>query len=367
MLEEVYYGNTIQDWLISLIIILGSFLTAKLILSLNKKFIFKFTKKSNTRLDDILVRTLQSPLLFGIILVAVWIALSRLELGKKTDEYITQAYKVLTVINITWFFKALIHALIIEYLTPKPGEEPSKDKPMLDSHKISLLMKTTTGVVWTIGIVIALNNIGVKLGALLGTLGIGGVAFALASQDTIKNIFGGFTIFTDGTFRIGDRIKVASYDGFVEDIGIRSTRIRTFEKRIVVIPNYKVVEGALENVSEEPMFRVKILLGLVYGTLPDKMLRALEILREIAIDNQKVDDDTVIASFTDFNDFALGITYIYFIKKGEDILMTQSEMNMEILKRFNTEGLDFAFPTQTLYMEKTGGNKILPNVPQENN
>lgn len=352
MLEEVYYGNTLEQWLISLIIIIGSFLIAQLILTFNKRVVFKLTKKSKSRLDDILVRTLQSPLLFGVILMAMWVALRRLDFGDKVDRYIGEAYKVLTVVNITWFFKCLVHALIIEYLSPNPDDASVKSRRNFDEHKITLLKKTATAIIWTIGAIVALSSIGLKLGAVLGALGVGSIAFALAAQDTIKNIFGGFTILADGTFRIGNRIKVAGYDGIVEDVGIRSTRIRTFEKRVVIIPNYKIVEGALENVSEEPMFRVKIILGLVYGTSPAKMQRALEILRQIAVDNPKVDDDSVVASFTDFNDFALGITYIYFIKKGEDVLMTQSEVNVEILTRFNAEGLDFAFPTQTLYMEK---------------
>ncbi|MGC3978296.1 MAG: mechanosensitive ion channel family protein [Paludibacteraceae bacterium] len=352
MLDQVYYGNSLKQWLISIIIILGSFLIAKLVLSINKKLIFKLTKRTDTRLDDILFRTLQSPILFGIILISLRIALSRLDLGAKPEKYITEAYKVLITLNVTWFFKCLFNALIVEYLTPKENETSSSKKHYLDEHKISLLQRTTTGVVWTIGIVLGLSNIGVNLGALLGTLGIGGVAFALAAQDTIKNIFGGFTIFTDGTFRIGDRIKVDQYDGHVEDIGIRSTRIRTLEKRLAIIPNYKIVDGAVENVSEEPMFRVKQNLGLVYNTSTSQMKKALSILKEIASNNPGVAPGSAIAAFSNFGDFSLNITFIYYVKKGEDALLVPSSINMEILERFTTERLDFAFPTQTLYMEK---------------
>lgn len=352
MLEQVYYANPLREWLISLAIILGSFVLSKLVFSINKKFIFKLTKRTNTRLDDILFRTLQSPLLFGIILVSIWIALSRLNLDKTFAKYLSESYKVLTVINVTWFFKCLFHALIYEYLTPKTNETSDKRRFYLDSHKVTMVQKTTNGVIWAIGIIIALSNVGVKLGALLGTLGVGGIAFALAAQDTIKNIFGGFTILTDGTFRIGDRIKVDAYDGHVEDIGIRSTRIRMLDKRLAIIPNYKIVEGAVENVSEEPMFRVLMKLGMVYNTAPEKMKRAMEVLKEIATENQNVDDETVMVGFSSFETYALNITFIYYIKKGCDLFQTPSEMNLEILERFNVEGLKLAYPSQTIFMGK---------------
>lgn len=352
MIDRVFYGNPISEWLISLAIIIGSFVVSKLFLSLNKRFIFKLIKKTNTRLDDILFRTLQSPVMFGIILMSVWIGLSRLQLDKTVAKYLSESYKVLTVVNITWFFKCLLHALIYEYLTPKENETPDKKRIYLDSHKISLLQKTTNGVVWTIGIIIALSNVGVELGALLGTLGVGGIAFALAAQDTIKNIFGGFTILTDGTFRIGDRIKVESYDGHVEDIGIRSTRIRTLDKRLAIIPNYKIVEGAIENVSEEPMFRVLMKIGLVYNTTSDKMKHAMEVLKQIAIENGNVDNDTILVGFSSFEAYALNITFIYYIKKGCDLFQTPSEINLNILERFNAEGLEFAYPTQTVMVGK---------------
>lgn len=357
MLDKTFYGNSLGQWLISLAIIIGAFLVSKLILSINKRFIFKLTKRTNTRLDDILFRTLQSPLLFGIVLVSVWIGLSRLNLDKIFAKYLSESYKVLTVINVTWFFKCLLHALIYEYLTPKENETAAKKRIYLDGHKVKLVQKISTGLVWTIGIVIALSNIGVQLGALLGTLGIGGVAFALAAQDTIKNIFGGFTIFTDGTFRIGDRIKVDTYDGHVEDIGIRSTRIRTLDKRLAIIPNYKIVEGAIENVSEEPMFRVKQTLGLVYDTKPQQIKKALDMLKDIAINNPGVDSENIITTFSDFGDFSLNITFIYFVKKGEDILLVPSSVNMEILERFNAEGFEFAYPTQTVYTKDDSTNK----------
>jgi len=222
----------------------------------------------------------------------------------------------------------------------------------LDNHLMSILRRTVLAIIWSLGIVMALNNVGVNVATLVAGLSIGGLAFALAAQDTIKNIYGGFTIFTDRPFRIGDRIKVDGFDGFVENIGIRSTRIRTLEKRLVTMPNFKLVEASVENISEEPMRRVLMKLGLTYNTTPQKMNEAMEILKAIPEKVRNVDPKDITVAFTDFTDFSLVITFVYFIRKNADVMETPSQVNTEILRAFNEAGLQFAYPTQTVYIEK---------------
>jgi MscS family membrane protein len=349
MLEQTFYGNSLRDWMISLIIIVSALVLNKIIVLINKHVIKKITAKTNNRLDDILFQMLEAPVLLGIVLFAIWIAAKRLDLGEHAENIIAKSYKILTVINITWFCARLVNALIEEYWVPKAEDGRHK---VLDTHLISILRKTILTMIWALGVVMALNNVGLNVGALLGTLGIGGLAFALAAQDTIKNIFGGITIFTDRPFRIGDRVKVDKYDGIIEDIGIRSTRLRTLEKRLVTIPNYKMVDAPVENVSEEPLRRVMMKLGLTYNTTPDKMNEAMSILRDMPNRVADVSEKDVVVAFTDFTDFSLAITFIYFIKKKADVMETPSQVNIEILRAFNAAGLQFAFPTQTVYIEK---------------
>ncbi|MFV0471087.1 MAG: mechanosensitive ion channel family protein [Paludibacteraceae bacterium] len=352
MLENIYYGNSLKEWLISFAIIIGSFLVSKIVLSINKKVISK-TKRTNLKLTPLLFKTLQSPLLFGIVLAAIWIALSRLQLSVEVHKYISQSYKILIAINATWFANGLIHALIEEYLIPKNDDDSNNTgKHYLDEHKISLLKKTTSFIVWSIGLIMALNNVGVNLGALLGTLGVGGIALALAAQDTIKNIFGGFVILSDGTYRIGDRIVISNYDGVVESIGLRSTRIRTFDKRMVIIPNYKIMDGPVLNVTEAPVYRVVMTIGLTYSTSHKQMQKALEILKNIALSHPMVSNSDISATFHSFGDFSLNIRFCYYITKPTDVFDSPSEINLQILEQFNNAGLDFAFPTQTIQIDK---------------
>ena len=350
MFEQIFYKNSLRDWLISLAIIAGALILNKIIILLNKHLIQKLTAKTKNRLDDILFKMLQAPVLLGIILVAIWFAARRLELGTHIESTILKAYKVLTVINITWFVARLANALLEEYLAPKAADKNTLK--YLDNHLMSILRRAVLAVIWSFGVVMALNNVGVDVGTLIAGLSIGGLAFALAAQDTIKNIYGGFTIFTDRPFRIGDRIKVDGFDGFVEEIGIRSTRIRTLEKRLVTMPNYRLVEASVENISEEPMRRVLMKLGLTYNTTPEKMNEAMSILRDIPNRINNVFEKDIVVAFTDFTDFSLVITFVYFIRRDADVMETPSQVNTEILRAFNAADLQFAYPTQTVYIEK---------------
>lgn len=349
MLDQNFYGNTLYHWIISLSIIIGALLLNKVIILLNKHVIQKITAKTNNRLDDILFRMLEAPVLLGIILFAIWVAAKRLNIGDNVELFISKTYKVLTVINITWFISRLVNALIEEFWVPKAEGGQAKH---LDTHLLSILRRTILFVIWALGVVSALGNAGYDVKALLGTLGIGGLAFALAAQDTIKNIFGGVTIFTDRPFRIGDHVKVEGFEGFIEDIGMRSTRLRTMEKRLVTIPNYRMVDAAIENVTDEPMRRILWKIGLTYQTTPEKMQEAIHLLKTINERVPGVSDTGTLASFNEFGDFAMIITFIYYIRKNADIMDTQSEVSNNILSTFNAAGLEFAYPTQTLYIQK---------------
>lgn len=349
MLEHVYYGNSVKEWIISVLIIVGAVLVNKIIVLLNKHVIHRFTGKTKSRLDDILFNMLEAPVLLGVMLLAIWIASSRLELSVSVDKFFLHSYRFLIVLNITWFVVRFVNALIEEYLVPAAEGNTTK---YLDNTLVPIVRRAVLGVIWSIGVMMALKNVGVDVGALIAGLGIGGLAFALAAQDTIKNIFGGITIFTDRPFRIGDRIKVDGFDGFVEDIGIRSTRLRTLEKRLVTIPNYKIVEASIENITDEPMRKVVMTIGLTYDTTPQKMNEALTILRNMPQKFTQIDEKELLAVFSEFADFSLNLKFIYWVKKGEDVMDVPSQVNFEILSSFNKAGLDFAFPTQTVILQK---------------
>ena len=182
---------------------------------------------------------------------------------------------------------------------------------------------------------------------MIAGLGIGGLALALAAQDSVKNIFAGVMIFLDKPFKLKDRIQISEFDGTVEEVGIRSTRIRTLEGRIVTIPNCTFTDNSVINVSSQPALKVKINLGLTYDTDENDMQKAIDILEDI-VKNQDAITNDYSAGFNGFGDFSLNILFMYYVKPESHWLDTQTLVNKEILKRFNEEKLDFAFPTQTI-------------------
>ena len=346
MLEQEIWGNTVENWVISIFIIVGAFILVKLLSLLGKKVIKPFTNSTTNRVDDIIYYSLESPIKFAVILLGIWIAIHRLVYPDSFVKVVDNAYRILIILDITWIFARLFSGLLQIYWGYKSDGKTNTMMP--------IIKRTILVVVWIIGLVMALSNVGVNISALLGTLGIGGIAFALAAQDTVKNIFGAFTIFTDKPFSIGDTINVNGSEGTVVDVGVRSTKILGYDKRITTLPNYKITDTSIVNISSEPMRRVTVKLGLTYDTTPEKMKEALDILRNIPqrMENVSNNPSDITAVFTDYTDSALIITYYYYIKKQGDILKVTSDMNLEILTSFNKAGLDFAFPTQTLYINK---------------
>ena len=346
MLEYELWGNTLESWGISILIILGAVVVVKLISLFSRKVLKPFITRTPNHLDNVIYYSLESPIKFAVMLLGIWIAIHRLVYPDNFVKTIDNAYRILIVLDITWVFARLIGGLLEIYLRKESTGQTHKMMP--------IIKRTALVLVWIIGIVMALSNIGVNISALLGTLGIGGIAFALAAQDTVKNIFGAFTIFKDKPFNIGDTIRVDSFEGTVIDVGARSTKIMDYDKRIITFPNYKITDANIINISSEPMRRVVLNLGLTYDTTPEKMKEALDILKAIPgrVENVSSNPSDTTAVFTNYADSALVIMYIYFIEKQGDILGVTSNMNMEILSSFNKAGLEFAFPTQTVYIQK---------------
>jgi MscS family membrane protein len=345
ILDYKYHNEPLSAWLVSCAYIIGAFVVGQIILQLNRRVFRKWVDKTANSWDNIVLDIFETPLIFGINLFGIWLALEQLHFSPQFDLFITRVYRMLTALNVTWFVARLLKSSMVEFSNKRIAQKGS-----LDKHVTITLRKIFVVLIWIIGIVVAMQKVGVNLKALLAGLGIGGIAFALAAQDTLKNILGGLTIFADRPFLIGDRIKVGNFDGFIEDIGIRSIRLRTLENRLVTIPNSTIADGAVENVTQEPSTRVIETLGLTYDTTPDKMNLAIELLINLPKSIPDILPD-ITAAFTNYSSSSMDITFIFYVRKRKPYYETISAVNLEILRQFNAGGLSFAFPTQTLYLQ----------------
>jgi MscS family membrane protein len=347
LLNRAYYGNTVLQWLVALGIILASLVVGRALYWVLGNVVKKFTAKTKNRLDDLIVDMVEEPVVLVVTLAGAWLGISRLTLPVGIQVWLGQALRFIVILTGAWLVTRLLDAIHKEYLVPF-AEKTESD---LDDQLLPIVRKGTKIAIWTLGIVVALNNAGYDVGALIAGLGIGGLALAMAAKDTVSNVFGGFTIFTDRPFKLNDRVKVAGFDGFVRDIGVRSTRLQTLEGTVVTIPNAKFAETAVENVSLEPSRKVTANLGLTYGTSPAKMQEALSILRDLAAKEARL-EPTVNVAFNVLGESAMNILFVYFIRKDADILATQTAVNMAILERFAAAGLEFAYPTRTVYTKQ---------------
>ncbi len=344
LLQQTYLGNTISAWIISIAIIILSLLLGKVVYWVFARIVRSFTSRTSCKIDDVIVDMAERPVVVFLVSSGIWFGLIQLSLPEMVATAINSSFQVLVALLVAWLLSRLFDALCGEYLQPLV-EKSDND---LDDQLLPILRKAVKAAIWTLAVIIGLSNAGYNVGALIAGIGIGGLALAMAAKDTVSNIFGGVTVFTDQPFRIGDRIQVDGYDGTVIEIGIRSTKLQTLEGRIVTMPNAKFADAPVENISREPSRKIILNLGLTYDTTPEQMQLAMALLKQIGEGNKNTEDKLII-SFNGFGDFSMNIMFIYYIRKEADIANTQTEINMEILRQFNSNGLEFAFPTQTLY------------------
>jgi len=344
---QTYYGNTMGQWFIALIIVVGAVVVGKIVYWSIKNIVHKLTLKTKTKLDDIIIDMIEEPILFAIIIAGAWWGVTTLNFGEKVHLWIGHIYYILILLNVAWLITRLFDSLVRLYIVPIV----EKSKSDLDDQVLPIVRKGIKFIVWIVAIIVGLNNAGIEVGPLLAGLGIGGLVFALAAQDSVANLFGGFTIFMDKPFKLRDRIKINGFDGTIKEVGIRSTRLVTLEGRMVTVPNKVFTGSPIENISSEPSRKIILNLGLTYDMDDKKIELAMELLKKIAAANDNIEENTPLG-FNQFGDFALNIIFIYYIKKGADILGTQTEINLEILKQFNKNKLEFAFPSQTIFTKQ---------------
>lgn len=349
ILNTLIFKNTLYQYIsFSLFVILG-ILLMKLYRYVIKRFLRDLVNKSRIKFDDILLDAAEFPGMIFILAVFIYLGLKFLTLPDNLHTILDNSIKVVIILCSTWFALNLLDDIVEYYI--QPIVEASETK--FDDQLISPLRKLLKILIVILGILTALKTIGYDITALLAGLGIGGLAVALAAQDTIKNFIAGILIFVDKPFKIKDWIKFEGGEGIVEDIGVRSTKIRTFDDSLIVVPNTNLVNVNIENFSEMRKRRVLVYIGLTYDTPVEKIKKAKEIIREI-IENHPGTLPPIRITFYRFNTYSLDIRVEYFVRNfGFDYyLNTIDEINFKIKEAFDRESIEMAFPTETIYIRR---------------
>jgi len=346
MLSEVYLHNTVETWLYAFFIATSSVILGRLIYWVIQKTLKMYTKNTKNDFDLMLVDMIEEPLSLAITLFGFWFAFDILTLSEGVEKFINSIFYFVIIFNIAWFLTRFFDAIVEKYIVPKVKESETD----LDDVLLPLVRKSIKVAIWAMSIIIGIDNAGYNVTTMITGLGVGGLVFALAAKDMVSNLFGGFVIFSDKPFNLKDRIIIDGYEGYVREIGLRSTRLETLDGRVVTVPNSAVTDNSVLNISREKGRRIKFYLGLTYDTDVESIEESMEILREIIDVNEHAQDSVI--SFDSFGDFSLNIMVLYWVKKGSPIVQVTNDINIQILKKFNAANLNFAFPTQSLIIEK---------------
>lgn len=350
-------GLRIWQYAATFLLIFLSFIVHKILSGIFKRGIIRLLVKTGRgELAEKYVRPVARPLSVFFVLWIIVILIPVLQLPADISQYIILGLKALTPLFGTIVLYRLVN--ILSYYLNKVA---SKTESTLDDQLVPLLRKALKTFVVIVGAFVILQNLNVPILPLLTGLSIGGLAFALAAQDTIKNFFGSLMIFIDKPFQIGDWVTSGEIDGTVEEVGFRSTRVRTFRNSVVYVPNGQLADSTIDNHGLRQYRRFYTQIAVTYDTPPHLIETFVEGLRKIVEDHPNTRKDYYHIYFNDMASFSLNIMfYVFFaVPTWPEELKARHEVLLEIMKLAEKIGINFAFPTQTLHMENFPGQPSL--------
>jgi len=309
-------------------------------------YLKKIAEKTETTLDDKLFPALEGPAATLVMVLGIFASLTVLQLSAPLDNLVNKGALIAVLGVVLWGFLRAGGA-VLDHL-----EELAHARQMTVATFMPLIKKTLFVIVILVGVTIIADSLGAKVGALLASLGIGGLAFALAAQDTIANMFGSLVVVMDQPFKVGDMVKVGASTGTVEDIGLRSTKIRLVDQSLAVIPNKTVATEAIVNLTRFTRRRSEQVIGLTYDTRPEQMEAIVEEIRRLVLRDADVDPASVMVYFRDYSESSLDIWLVYAMKSAdfEQSMRAKQRLNLAIMRAVESHGLSFAFPTQTMHL-----------------
>lgn len=339
---QVWQYGAIFLWL------LAGFVLKKLFEFTFQNYGRRLAGRSRTEWDDKLIHEMEHPLGFLFMTAFYWATFSNLMLSVTINFYLSTILEIAVATSFVWLFYNLSN-VFSEYLM----RLTSRTQSQLDDQLVPLLRKTVKVFVVVIGVIFILQNHGINVASLLAGLGLGGLAVALAARDTLANFFGSLTIFLDKPFQVGDWIRTSNVDGTVEEVGFRSTRIRTFHNSLVSVPNSNLADTEIDNLGLRKYRRLKMTLNLTYETTTEQMDRFTEGIRELARSNDKIWQDFFEVHFNEYGAHSLDVlVYIFFdVPTWSEELHERHKFLLEIKKLAEEIGVEFAFPTRTLHLD----------------
>ena len=312
-------------------------------------FVKKFTKKTKTDIDDRIVEAIQKPIELLIVVIGAFLASSVIQFDPAASNFINHVLRSLIVFSFFWGTYR-----VSEQMAEIFAALANKSETKIDDVLSSFLKNALKVVIIVFGIITIIQEWGYDINGLIAGLGLGGLAFALAAQDTVGNLFGSIAVMIDKTFTIGDWIQASGVEGTVEEIGFRVTKIRQFDQGLVSVPNSVMSNGPIVNFSKRGKRRITFQLGVEYRTTRSQIEKTVLDLKNMLENHNEIHEETVFVFFDNFGNSSLNI-FIYFFTKTtvwEEHLRAKEDINLKIISILEENGVSCAFPSTSLYIEE---------------
>ena len=330
------------------VVIIG-YLAKKIVTGMVATRLKKIAAKTTSQYDDLFLQAIITPVGMFCLVLAIYVALLICQLPPAASQHLAGGFITLVSVLVLWMLMRLTDMLIALL--------NNKLRGMHDDIALQFLPLLKRGLrvfIFVTGSIFVIQNIGVDVGSLLAGLGIGGLAMALAAQESLANFFGSLVLLVDRPFKVGDWITVGDVDGDVEEMGFRSTRIRTWSKSLVTLPNKALSSANIENWSKMNKRRVKQKLHITYDTPVEKVRQFVQGVEKILRDNQDVNQDFILVKFTEFQESALEILVYYFTTTitWVEHLEIREQNNCAFMTLAESIEVRFAFPTRTVEIKQ---------------
>ena len=355
---EIVRGNEIWRFLPVLLAVLAAMTAGRIAQYIIESHAQRKVEKYGTTATAIFLKSVSKPVSVAFFALGLFVCKLFLVFGEdgidpKIGQYWTKTANAVAAIALAYAVYRLVD--VIEYYLLR---WTSRTKTKLDDMLVPVIRKSLRATIAIIAVLwIADGILGAQIRTILLGAGVGGIAVALAAKDTIANFFGSVAIFADRPFQIDEMVKIGEHCGPVEDVGFRSTRIRTLEGHLVTVPNSVIANSIVANLGRRPFIRRTSKITITYSSGHTKAQKAVEIIKDVLANVPEVNTDPEKLPkvyFSDFNDWSLNIYMSYWVKPPDYWLYHQvnERVNIEIMRRFEAEKIEFAFPSQTLYVKK---------------
>lgn len=348
LLNTIYYGNTVQAWLIAVGVLIVVFAVLKIIQRAGISRLSKLSLLTHNKIDDLLVGILENTKFFFLVIASAYVASLTITLK---PSVITVSQKVIVLVLILqggfWAGAAVSFGLARNI-------EKRMDQDVSSTTTITFLGFVARVILWIIVLLSMLANLGVNVTGLITGLGIGGIAVALAVQNILGDLLASLSIVLDKPFVIGDFVIVDSHMGTIERIGLKTTRVRSLSGEQLIFSNNDLLKSRIRNYGRMAERRVLFSFGVIYQTSLEKLRMIKEMVTEIINSQEGTRFDR--AHFKEYGDSSLNFEVVYYVTNPDYNLYMdiQERINQEIFRRFDEEGIEFAYPTRTIYIQREG-------------